>query len=283
MKYKIILFIITILTSVSAAAQQNTDDGLYCKFSNMPKLQSSIIHLAQAAPKYFVVTDNAMDNYAKAKELASSMKLDKDNCWKDLAKAYKALSYVACGMILVEAITKAGITKNMDIADRVTTMRIQKDPNTIKSNKNLHLMELKSDSDFVFLCNVLDIKSSYDISGMHKEYENMLDSSYSTLDSDIAFINFQLYNRSFFFDYIPLIIGLYQNTNQANLMAQETMLIGENLDKIPHFTKGISDEGTMNQIFSQTDEIIGYRAKLIELMANGLELVTKRNKLISEI
>ena len=92
------------------------------------------------------------------------MELNSESIWRDLARAYSALSYIGYGLSYTHSVRSGDVNKFFQLSKII----VKCNPDTIKPNKYFHLMELKSDSAFIFFYDVSHMERT---EGMKKKYQ----------------------------------------------------------------------------------------------------------------
>ena len=113
----------------------------------MKDLQQSVSKLSSVAERVDADTESLWA-YSTADSIVQTMELNSESIWRDLARAYSALSYIGYGLSYTHSVRSGDVNKFFQLSKII----VKCNPDTIKPNKYLHLMELKSDSAFIFFC-----------------------------------------------------------------------------------------------------------------------------------
>lgn len=222
-------------------------------------LQDSVCKLSSAA----IWVDNDTESiwaYGMADSIAKSMELKDESQWRDLARAYSALSYISYGM----SYTRSAIRGNRDDFIRISDILVPIDPDTILPNQSLHFDELMADIGFAKFYDVSNMERAEDMYDASSYFLHSLDSIYAI--EDIApmeqFWQFQRLNNNFYFIYVNMLADLYSinSSNDKEFEKKRNVLtkLGEELDFLPE----------------DRDEMLAtkikVRAKLLNMLANEI-------------
>ena len=141
MMNKIALVLFVMSTLMCAACQKSVDK----EENEMMNLQQSISKLSGAASKIDADAESLWA-YQTADSIVKTMELNDKTVWKDLARAYSALSYIGYGMSYKRTIFSGNVDNLRQLSETIVTCN----PDTILPNKYLQIMELKSDASFIF-------------------------------------------------------------------------------------------------------------------------------------
>lgn len=189
-------FIVSVLFVTMCSSCQSKEEG------SIENLQESICELSNVANKI----DHDIESlwaYGMADSIAKTMELKEESTWRDLARAYSALSYIGYGMSYVRTVRHG----DPDLLQKLTEVVAECDPDTVMPKKSLHLLELKADFSFIYFYSVSNMEAAESMIGHYENYSNMLDSIYSSNDLD-GFKQFQSDNKCFFFVYAYMLSDL---------------------------------------------------------------------------
>ncbi len=246
--------------------------------TNMKQLQQAVIKLAGVASN-IDSDDESIWAFDKADSIAQSISLEEDAIWKDLGKAYTALSYVAYGM----SYTNCVMCGSPELLNALCNYIIRCDPDTVKPNKCLHTMELYSDRSFLFFYFVssndsIGLQKSVDALNSEMEIQDSIYSKEELLnkvdDKGISesFRQFQMVNRSFYFVYFTILNAFFSSPKytyeEYKQKHDAVMEIAYELDALP---REWTELDGMKIVMKQ----IGLRAKLIDMLAEEIALLSK--------
>ena len=229
-------------------------------------LQQSISRLSSVA-KNIDADVESIWAYKTADSIVHTMELSSESVWRDLARSYSALSYIGYGMSYSRS-ARSGDVNNLF---RLSTVIAKCDPDSIKPNQYLHLLELKSDSSFIFFYGVSHMERTEDMDNINKESLSLLESVYSDKsknsnlkDQEISdsFKKFQKENKDFFSIY-SLMLGDLLNVNcKSEEEFQKKRADWENLAK------------EIDSLPSEWDELVSkqivLRTRLLDMIANEI-------------
>ena len=225
--------------------------------SSIRDLQESICRLSSVANKI----DHDIESmwaYRMADSIAGSMELKEESTWRDLARAYSALSYIGYGMSYVRTVHH----RDIDLLRKLTEVAVDCNPDTVMPNRSLHLMELKSDQSFINFYGVSNMEATESMMELYENYSNMLDSIYSSNDLD-GFIQFQRENKCFFFVYAYMLSDLISMNSATEEEHQRkcdvVMELANEMDSLP---------SKWEERLSKQIEV---RARLISMLSDEIE------------
>jgi len=244
-----------------------------CKTKEAPK-DSSIRNLQQSIFKFSSVANKIDEDmvslwaYSSADSIAKSMELKDESLWRDLARAYSALSYIAYGMSYSHSV-RSGDVNNLF---HLPSVIVECNPDTIMPNKYLHLIELKSDYSFIFFYDVSHMERTEDMKNRYQESLSFLEHIYSNefknshmnyQEITNNFMEFQRENKNFFFIYSHMLGDLLNINCKSEEVFQKKrtdwMKIANEMDSLP---------SEWNDLISKQ---ITLRAKLINLISSEIQ------------
>ncbi len=232
--------------------------------SSIRDLQESICRLSSVANKI----DHDIESmwaYRMADSIAGSMELKDESIWRDLSRAYSALSYIGYGMSYVRTVRHG----DLDLLRKLTEVAVDCNPDTVMPNRSLHLMELKSDQSFINFYGVSNMEATESMMELYENYSNMLDSIYSTDESASPqnlsenFIQFQRENKCFFFVYAYMLSDLISINSATEEEHQRkcdvVMELANEMDSLP------------SEWEARLSKQIEVRARLISMLSDEIE------------
>lgn len=197
-------------------------------------LQDSVCKLSSAA----IWVDNDTESiwaYGMADSIAKSMELKDESQWRDLARAYSALSYISYGMSYTRSVRRG----NRDDIIGITDILVPIDPDTILPNQSLHIDELMADIGFAKFYDVSNMENASEMYDVTSYFLHSLDSIYAK--EDIApmdrFWQFQRLNNNFFYIFTCMLGDLFSinSSNDKEFEKKRDILtkLGEELDSLP--------------------------------------------------
>ena len=222
-------------------------------------LQESVCRLSSAAI-WIDNDDESLWAYGKADSIAKSMELNDESQWKDLARAYSALSFISYGM----SYTRAARRGNEEEFNSLTDFLVIINPDTIRPNQSLHFNELMADIGFAKFYDVSNMERAEDMYDATSYFLHSLDSIYAIegIAPTDQFWQFQRLNNNFYFIYVNMLADLYSinSFNDKEFEKKRNVLtkLGEELDFLPE----------------DRDEMLAtkikVRAKLLNMLANEI-------------
>ena len=246
-----------------------------CQTKNTPE-DSSIRNLQQSIFKFSSVANTIDEDivsiwaYSTADSIVKSMELKDESLWRDLARAYSALSYIAYGMSYTHSARSGDVNKLI----KLPTVIVECNPDTIKPNQYLHLMELKSDKSFINFYDISNMVRTDDMDNSYRKSLSLMDSIYSGNSNQIfykdeeasdAFLQFQKQNDCFLFIYASMLIDLFNKNCKSDFEYQNKCV---RLDKI-----ALEMDSLPSDLRSLVFKQINTRAKLIDMLAEEIKAI----------
>ena len=246
-----------------------------CQTKKSPE-DSSIKNLQQSIIKFSSVANTIDDDmeslwaFSTADSIAKTMELKDESLWRDLARAYSALSYIGYGMSYTRSARSGDVNKLFHLSNVI----VKCNPDTVLPNKYLHIMELKSDYSFINFYDVSQMEVTEDMISKYQVSISLLDtiysdeilnnsSEYKTISN--SFKQFQSLNTCFFFVNAAMLADLFKHTcrteNDHQKKNEALMALAKQMDSLP----------------SEWDELITtqieIRAKLIDMLAEEIKAI----------
>lgn len=246
-----------------------------CQTKKSPE-DSSIKNLQQSIIKFSSVANTIDDDmeslwaFSTADSIAKTMELKDESLWRDLARAYSALSYIGYGMSYTRSARSGDVNKLFYLSSII----VKCDPDTIMPNRYLHLIELNSDKSFVNFYDVSNMKRTDDMNNSYEKSLSLMDSIYSRKSDRIIinneeipndFLQFQKLNDCFLIVYASMLIDLFNNNSKSDIEYQNKCM---RLDKI-----ALGMDSLPSELRSMVSKQINIRAKLIDMLAEEIKAI----------
>ena len=237
------------------------------EYTVMKDLQQSVSKLSSVAERVDADTESLWA-YSTADSIVQTMELNSESIWRDLARSYSALSYIGYGLSYTHSV-RSGDVNNIFKHAKIA---VKCNPDTIKPNKYLHLMELKSDSSFIFFYDVSHMERTEDMKNRYQESLSFWEYIYSDKSKNNqlnnqgisnSFMEFQRENKDFFFIYSHMLGDLLNKNCKSEEEFQKKrndwMNIANEMDSLP---------SEWNDLVSKQIEL---RTRLINMLSNEIQ------------